>query len=316
MSSISPNPIRVFLTLVCIVFLAEAVVMLLLPVLLPPLVDARVEAVLDSCLLTLFCGPLIWWVIIGPLRSMAAAEKVAVVARMATGLAHEMRNPLTSIKLLVQSNRETLETDNELREDLQIIEDELRRIERSLNTFLDFARPRKPDQRPLDLTGLVDRTFKLIEFRSAKQNVDLRLVAAERPVFVEGDWEQIQQLLLNLALNALDAMPHGGRLEVEIQRSVNSQVRLVVADTGPGITPQVKARLFQPFVTSKETGVGLGLVISRRIAKDHGGRLIYEGSEKGRTRFVLELPRSQSSDKSGSQNATAASDLLKAGQSR
>lgn len=168
-------------------------------------------------------------------------------------------------------------------------------MERYLQTFLDFARPPKPERRPLDLSELVDRTCALIEGRAAKQQVTLRYLPPGPAVMVEADSDQIQQLLLNLSLNALDAMPRGGTLHFDLRVPLDDRVELRVLDSGPGIQPQVLAQVFEPFVTTKETGVGLGLVVSRRIAEDHGGSLIASNRPEGGACFLLRLPALDSS---------------------
>ena len=291
------SPSVVVLKLLGIVFIAEAAIMVMLPIILPSSISAVIEAIVDSCLLTLICAPLIWWVIIGPVRSMAAAQQMVAVAQLATGVAHELRNPLTSIKMLVQTNREILDAREPLKDDLQIIEDEIRRMERSIQTFLEFARPRTPERAAIDLAALVHRSFTLIEARAEKQNIRLTFREPVPPVIAQADWEQIQQVLLNLMLNALDAMPHGGNLEVELNISAGNLALLTVTDSGLGIAADVLSRLFQPFVTNKETGVGIGLFISKRIATEHGGRLLAENLQRGGARFSLTLPLSANANR-------------------
>ena len=217
------------------------------------------------------------------------AEHLATVAQMATGVAHELRNPLTAVKMLVQAGREG-GPGGLPAEDLEYIEQEIRRMERCLQSYLDFARPRKPERRAMDLADLVDRTLALVQPRAAQQRVELRFARPAAPVVADVDWEQIQQVLINLAFNALDAMPRGGTLETEIQANEPGTIALRVLDTGPGMTPQVLAQMFQPFFTSKETGTGLGLVISRRIAEEHGGNLTATNRPEGGACFELSLP--------------------------
>ena len=223
-------------------------------------------------------------------RETLRAEQMALVAQLATGVAHEIRNPLTSVKMLIQANQEDGGKRPLGQEDLQIIEGEIRRMERCLQTFLDYARPPKPERKLIDLAALAERTLALVEARADDRRLPCASSLPAEPIQVEADAGQIQQLLLNLALNALDAMPQGGTLEIHL-RKCDDNVELAVLDTGPGIAPSMRGQLFQPFATSKEKGVGLGLVISRRIAEDHGGSLTVQSRPEGGVCFTLRLPR-------------------------
>jgi two-component system sensor histidine kinase HydH len=175
-------------------------------------------------------------------------------------------------------------------EDLRVIEHEVRRMERTLQTFLDFARPPKPDRRRLDPATVIDRVYTLVGGRARKQRVALRLLRPDDPVWLDGDQDQLQQLLLNLVLNALDAMPDGGAVEIELRPPRDGYVELLVRDTGPGIAADILPKVFETFVSSKETGIGLGVPVSRRIAEDHGGTLTAFNLPGGGACFVLRLP--------------------------
>jgi signal transduction histidine kinase len=215
------------------------------------------------------------------------AEQLSAVGQLAAGVAHEIRNPLTSIKMLVQANRE--EPAGTSPEDLEIIEREILRMESSLKVFLDFARLPKPERSQQDMASIVARTFELIRGRALKQHVELRIVRPSGPILVEADGEQIRQVLVNLTLNALDVMPSGGTLEIVV-KPTSGNVAVSVLDSGPGIGSELMPRLFEPFVSTKETGLGLGLVISRRIAEEHGGRLNASNRLEGGACFTLNLP--------------------------
>jgi signal transduction histidine kinase len=214
------------------------------------------------------------------------AELWAAVGQLAAGVAHEVRNPLTAIKMLVQAAQEG--GDALTAEDLRIIESEIRRVEHSLQTFLDFARPPKAERRPTELVAAVRRVFDLLRPRADKQRVEL-VLTADREVTLTADEGQVRQVLVNLGLNALDAMPRGGTLTVTVRRT-KSGAEVEVADTGPGIAPAMRPRLFQPFASGKDTGLGLGLVISRRIVEDHGGSLGAADRIGGGASFFIHLP--------------------------
>jgi signal transduction histidine kinase len=223
-------------------------------------------------------------------REVLRAEQLAAVGQLAAGVAHELRNPLTSIKMLVQTGREDIEARGVPADDLDVIELEIRRMEKCLQTFLDFARPPRLERRPLDLAVPVERTLALVAGRARKQHVGVHFTPPRPPVVVDADPAQLQQLLVNLALNALDAMPQGGDLGVVIASPEKGHVELRVWDTGPGVAADLLPRLFKPFVSGKETGLGLGLVISRRIAEGHGGTLHAGNRAEGGACFVLRLP--------------------------
>jgi PAS domain S-box-containing protein len=223
-------------------------------------------------------------------RQLVRAEQMAAIGQVAAGVAHEIRNPLTSIKGLVQVNLREADARGLPAEDLRVIEHEVRRMERTLQTFLDFARPPKPDRRRLEPAAVIDRVYALVGGRARKQRVALRLLRPGEPVWLDGDQDQLQQLLLNLVLNALDAMPDGGAVEIDLRPPCDGHVELFVRDTGPGIAPHVLPKVFETFVSSKETGVGLGLPVSRRIAEDHGGSLTAYNLPDGGACFALRLP--------------------------
>jgi signal transduction histidine kinase len=218
------------------------------------------------------------------------AEQMNAVGQLAAGAAHELRNPLTSIKMLVQAGKERAELADLPEAHLALIEREIRRMEHCLQVFLDFARPPRPECRLLDLASVVEQAFALVGGRARKQGVELLCNSPAQSVEVQADAAQLQQLIVNLALNALDAMPDGGTLEVTVARTKTGQAELRITDTGSGIAGDVMPRLFQPFVSTKETGLGLGLVVSQRIAESHQGSLEAANRPGGGACFTLRLP--------------------------
>jgi PAS domain S-box-containing protein len=227
-------------------------------------------------------------------RYFQRAEQMMALGQVAAGVAHEIRNPLTAVKGLIQVNLRKAAAGGLPSDDLAVIEHEIRRMERTLQNFLDFARPPQPDRRRLKLADVVDRVFAVVKGRAKKQQVDLRLLQPDTPVQVEADQDQMQQLLLNLILNALDAMPGGGSVEVDLHSPRDGYVELYVRDTGPGVAAHILPKVFETFVSSKETGVGLGVPVSRRIAEDHGGSLSAFNLPGGGACFLLRLPAQSS----------------------
>jgi two-component system sensor histidine kinase HydH len=225
-------------------------------------------------------------------REVLRAEQLAAVGQVAAGVAHELRNPLTSVKMLVQAGMEGNTPGGLPPEDLTIIEHEVRRMELCIQTFLDFARPPASERRRCDLVPVIRRSLALVEVRARRQRVILSAELPTGPVDLNIDAAQVQQVLVNLLLNALDALPQGGtvRIEVRLPTPEEPAVAVRIRDSGPGITPRIRERLFEPFVSSKETGLGLGLSISRRLVEAHGGTIHGENAPGGGALFAFTLP--------------------------
>jgi signal transduction histidine kinase len=225
-------------------------------------------------------------------RQVLRAEQLAAVGQVAAGVAHELRNPLTSVKMLVQAGLEGDSPATLPREDLGLIEHEIRRMESCIQTFLDFARPPHSEKRQTDLHDVVHRALALVEGRARRQNVSVTADQPPGPIELLIDGEQIHQALLNLLLNALDALPQGGAVRLEVVPAPHSGagVTVRVRDNGPGIAPRILSRLFEPFVSGKETGLGLGLSICRRLVEAHGGSIAGKNLPGGGALFEFVLP--------------------------
>lgn len=223
-------------------------------------------------------------------REMLRAEQLSAVGQLAASVAHEVRNPLTAVKLLVEAalrlrNRKPL-TEG----DLRVIHGEVARLEQTVQSFLDFARPPAAHRSPCDLRDVVTQAVDLVRARAGQQHVEIALDWPDRPIMGNVDRGQLCTVLVNLFLNALDIMPQGGRLEVSLRASVEGEIQLQVSDTGSGIAPDMLERLFTPFASTKATGTGLGLSISRRIVEEHGGRLSAGNRAEGGACFTIVLP--------------------------
>jgi signal transduction histidine kinase len=208
-------------------------------------------------------------------REIERAGQLSIVGHLSVALAHELRNALMPAKLLVQS---ALHDGQPLmEEDLAIVSAEIVRIETAVQRLLDFSRPRLPEKTQFDLRALVTEAFRPITGRTTAQGIHIKSELPPDPVLVNADREQLRQVLMNLLLNAIDAMPEGGELLVGIkmQQPPQSmpQVVLTVSDTGVGIPSEIVRRLFEPFATTKKTGTGLGLSICKQIVEAHGGSI-------------------------------------------
>jgi len=221
------------------------------------------------------------------------AEQLAWMGRMAASIAHEIRNPLMTIKLLIQKAGERPDGPYLRPRDFQVLEEEIARLEQIVAGFLDFARPPRPHPQTVDVVAATMAVVESIRPKAESQNVSVRLDSGELPLVVQVDPHQFRQVLLNLLLNALEAQPEGGEILISLRldRLTPAQPHwcLNVADRGPGL-PDVGDRIFEPFVSTKESGLGLGLSICRRIAEMHGGTLTAANRPGGGAIFTLRLP--------------------------
>ncbi len=223
-------------------------------------------------------------------RELIRAEQLSAVGQLAASVAHEVRNPLTGIKLLVESALRSNNSKPLNLEDLQVIHREIARLEQTVQRFLNFARLPAPQRSLCDLRDVVTQAAELIGARARQLKVAVALHAPEEVVPVHIDRSQLESVFVNLFINALDAMPRGGRLEVTLLNPGDSGPRITVADTGSGIPAHIAARLFTPFTTTKPTGTGLGLTISGRILEEHGGSISAANRPEGGACFVINLP--------------------------
>jgi signal transduction histidine kinase len=241
------------------------------------------------------------------------SEQLATVGQLAAGMAHELRNPLTPVKMLVQGALERDDARGLSGRDLQIVSDEVLRLEKSIQTFLDFARPPLPEPAMVCVCQLVRNSCDLVAAQASHMGIEIRTSLPSAGLIIFADGVQLRQVFLNLLLNALEVMPSGGWVQIAVstQRrpdrteaefsehdalraslaTAADLVRITVTDNGPGFPCDQIERAFQPFFTTRETGTGLGLSICQRIIHDHDGTISLELPAEGGTRFVIELPR-------------------------
>lgn len=217
------------------------------------------------------------------------AARMSALGHLSAGLAHEIRNPLASIKgaaELVQAGTSPQSRDFEF---VAIIDKECRRLDRLVTDFLDFARPRAPALDEVDMGQLLETVVQVIERTAACRDVTYRREIEPELPKLQCDSEQLKQVLLNLVLNAVQAMLDGGQVEVSAKQ-VRDGIYVSVSDTGPGIPADAVDSIFDPFFTTKPNGTGLGLPVAYQIIQQHGGELsLVRNGQKGAT-FGFTLP--------------------------
>jgi signal transduction histidine kinase len=231
-------------------------------------------------------------------QQMKEKDRLAALGEMAAGLAHEIRNPLGSIKASAQYLSETSEQPEGRGEFLDIIVDEVDRLNRVVSSFLDYARPPHTDPQPIYVNSAVQLTLQFLRPECDSAAVGLHVTMDPDLPKVRIDIEHLRQVLINLVQNAVQAMASGGDIYVEtrtqdrfrIGGGARRWVQISVRDTGPGIAPDLLANLFVPFVTTKQQGTGLGLSISQRIVSEAGGRIDVRSRQGFGTTFVVLLP--------------------------
>jgi len=248
-------------------------------------------------------------------REVLQSERLAAVGELAAGVAHEIRNPLTSVKLLLQHALRQASGPTLDESKLNLILEEIGRMETTVQGLLDFSRPPRLNRVRHDLRQTLQRALNLIEARARHQGIDIITNAGDTPLMVDGDTEKLHQVLINLLINAIEAMHQGGRLTIDASlvtrrnavdfgnttngaghQGEQRMVQIVFQDTGQGIPEDILSRLFEPFATTKERGTGLGLAVSHRIVEEHGGTILACNGPNGGARFTLSIPAADLAD--------------------
>ncbi len=230
-------------------------------------------------------------------RQIGHSEKLASIGRLAAGVAHEINNPLTGVLTFAHLLRDKPNMDDQDRQDLDLIIHETSRAAEIVRGLLDFARERPALKEPLDLNDVVRRTVRLIRNQKLFERIVIQEELGAGLPAVEGDMNQLQQVLLNLSLNACEAMPNGGTLTISTGRN-GDRVQVKLVDTGCGISREHFAQIFEPFFTTKPVGkgTGLGLSVSYGIVQQHGGALDVESEEGQGSTFTIWLPAMSETD--------------------
>jgi len=262
---------------------------------------------------------LIWLTIIGTLglggvmgffiarkinEELVRSAKMASLGQLSATVAHEIRNPLTSIKMRLCSLQDQLKNNADSEEDMLIIDEEINRLEGIVKNFLDFARPPDLNLQTYDIAKILGSVINLVKSKAKSSNIRIENRIEEPLPEIQIDKEQIRQVFLNIMLNAIEAMPKGGIVELTayVDRSdkkSNGKLKIQINDTGQGIGPDLKSKLFEPFISTKEQGTGLGLFIASRITKLHKGDIHIDSQPGKGASVTVELPISSKLNRAG-----------------
>lgn len=224
-------------------------------------------------------------------RDLRQYEKLSVIGELAAGLAHEIRNPLTPIKGYIQLLLGDAATTDKSRQYLNVVLEEVNGLERIVNEFLLLSKPGFPKRKLVYVGELLQRVALLVDGEARAKNIHVEIQVQGEP-WANLDYEQISQVVLNLALNGLQAMVGEGHLVLStFDDPATDNIYITVSDTGEGIAAEHLDKLGQPFYTTKEKGTGLGLTISYRIIQNHGGQIYVESTRREGTKFTICLPK-------------------------
>jgi len=225
---------------------------------------------------------------------LVKSEKLAMVGRLAAGIAHSVRNPLTSIKMRLFSLEHQLELNGSPREDFEVISHEIDHVESIVKNFLEYSRPPKMQLQMLSPSSVVDMALQLLQHRFGACTVEIRLIRNAVLPETAVDPEQLKEVFVNILLNSCEAMHRGGTITIEenlrTDPATGKTARISLSDTGPGIPEEKHEEVFQPFFSTKDEGFGLGLSIAARIIEEHGGRMRLKTAQGAGATFIISLP--------------------------
>ncbi|MBN2092339.1 MCP four helix bundle domain-containing protein [candidate division KSB1 bacterium] len=228
-------------------------------------------------------------------KMLIQSEKLASLGKMAAGLAHEIRNPLTAIKMLIFTLVNEVKNNFQMSQDFQVILTEIERMDKFLQNFLDFARPPIPNFVIIEMNEIIRQTLNLLapQIKNAGIRLERNLSIEELTIF--GDKDQVQIVLMNIIINSIQAMTPSGKLKIGSRKAThpdffNELVQIQIRDTGPGIPIEIFENIFDPFVTGKATGTGLGLSIAYQFVRNHNGWIDISNNPDDGATFTLNLP--------------------------
>lgn len=217
------------------------------------------------------------------------STKLAALGQLAAGIAHELRNPLTSIKILFNSIVSRIGTRKDIETDIKVIESEIDRMNGIIKQFLDFSRPSFLCLSSVDVNNILEDTLRLMAYELEEQKISVSKVFSKKPLNINADIEKLKQVFINIILNSIQAMPEGGKLVIKTVDK-DGHIEITIKDTGKGIPSDIKNKIFEPFFTTKEGGLGLGLCITKRIIDYHGGNIEIDSTVGKGTTVKIKIP--------------------------
>ena len=227
---------------------------------------------------------------------LVLSEKMAVLGKLAADVAHSIRNPMTSIKMRLFSLERNLELLPSQKEDLEVVSEEMRRLDNIVSNFLEFSRPPRLKKQRVKVSEIVDMTLHLLQHRLEREAIAVAREPREDLPEINVDPELLKEVLINLIVNACEAMRGGGTLTIEEEAAeaageeLGRAVRIRIADTGPGVPERIQEQVFEPFFSTKEGGTGLGLPMAQRIIREHHGELSLRSPIGAGATFIITLP--------------------------
>jgi signal transduction histidine kinase len=225
-----------------------------------------------------------------PAQLAELSRRIAMVGRLTAGVAHEMKNPLNAMTIHLELLKQKLASGRSAAEHVEIIEHEIRRLDERIQGFLKFVRPEEVSFGPVALAPLVQSVVLGVQPEAQRAGVTIDRACTDATLHVEGDAAQLRDVFLNLAQNAIQAMPRGGRLTIACSAVSNRRVSVRVEDTGVGIAPENLTKVFELYYTTKERGTGVGLSMVYRTIQIHNGDIDVESTVGVGTTFIVTLP--------------------------
>jgi two-component system sensor histidine kinase HydH len=224
-------------------------------------------------------------------REIERSRRLASVGRLAAGVAHEIRNPLSSIKGFATYFKERYQDIPQDQQTATIMIQEVDRLNRVVSQLLEFARPINIKPQPTNLTTLIDDSIKLIENQAAQKDIAIKTHISNQATEIMIDPDRLNQILLNLYLNAIESMVSGDELKIELSSNSEADgIDIKISDTGCGISPEDLTKIFDPYYTTKSSGTGLGLAIAHNIIEAIGGQIKVSSSQDKGTVFTIQIP--------------------------